>query len=78
MHTPDYGVVVPMWPGDCPPLPEEPPLFCLVFYNIPRWRFNLIPTDGENRNMGGGIIRAALRRRGLDPDEWWTSFWFIE
>lgn len=75
---PDHGVAVPIWRGNCPPLPEEEPFFWLIFYGVPRWQFNLIVEGGEDPNMGSGIVRQALRRRGLDPDAFWTSFWFIQ
>lgn len=59
---PDHGVAVPIWRANEDP--ETEPAFWLMFYDLAR--------------TGSGIVRAALRRRRLDPDEWWTSFWFIQ
>lgn len=78
---PDHGVCVPIWraadprSGNSGP-DEAEPAFCLMFYDIPRRRFYIVAEDSD-RNTGSGIIKAALRRRGLDPDEWWTTLWAI-
>lgn len=71
---PDHGVAVPIWLAESGGPPAEP-LFWMVFYGIERKNFFIV---GDAPEFGGNIIIHSLIRRGLDPTEFWTSFWFIE
>lgn len=71
---PDHGVCVPIWRAGDDPAQEA--AFCLMFYGVDRRRFYIV-AENPDRNTGSGIIKAALCRRGLDPDAWWTSMWVI-
>lgn len=71
---PDHGVAVPIWLAASGGPPAQP-VFWLLFYDIPRDNFFIV---GDAPEYGGNIIIHALERRGLDPMDYWTSFWFID
>jgi len=51
------------------------PAFDLVFYGIEPWRLTSIAEVHPDSDfyVGGALVRAALRRRGLDPDMFVSS-----
>lgn len=53
-------------------------LFELVLYGLKPRDLMLVPTADTPYPVGGGIIRHALRKRGLDPDDFVASVFMIK